>query len=144
MCECLLFMFDLRLHVVCRNMRFRYTSLPCLLVWLSCMWLSSYCDDHQFYWWEQIGEHPAVVRMIRMIQLDGLDEYWAQYGAHRWRIYLLCFSLICTRLRIISSLVYFCFRPCGVSFLFYGCVWETVYFISQFRTLWIIMYGVFH
>jgi len=25
-----------------------YSSLPCLLVWLSCMWFLSFCDDHQF------------------------------------------------------------------------------------------------
>jgi len=25
-----------------------YSSLPCLLVWLSCMWFFSFCDDHQF------------------------------------------------------------------------------------------------
>jgi len=87
-------MFDLRLHVDCFDISFLYTSLPCWLVWLSCMWLFSYCDDHQFYWCEQIGEHLAVVMMIGMIQLDGLDGYWVHYGAHRWRIYLLCFSYL--------------------------------------------------
>jgi len=25
-----------------------YSSLPCLFVWLSCMWFFSLCDDHQF------------------------------------------------------------------------------------------------
>jgi len=31
----------------------------CFVVWLYCMWLFS-CDDHQFNWWEQMGEVPAV------------------------------------------------------------------------------------
>ena len=72
----------LRLHVDCSDIIFLYTSLPCLLVWLSCVWLFSYCDDHQFYLCEQIGEPLVVVMMIGMIQLDGLDGYWAHYGAH--------------------------------------------------------------
>ena len=30
-----------------------------------------------------MGEPLAVVMMIGMLQLDGLDGYWAHYGAHR-------------------------------------------------------------
>ena len=96
----------LRLHVDCCDIRFLYSSLPCLRVLLSCMWFFSYCDDHRFYWCEQMGELLAVVMMIGMLQLDGLHEYWAHSGAHRWRIYLLCF-LVCTRLITISSPVFY-------------------------------------
>jgi len=41
-----------------------------------------------------MGESLAVVMMIGMLQPDGLDGYWAHCGAHRWRIYLLCFSCL--------------------------------------------------
>jgi len=50
-----------------------------------------------------MGEPLVVVMMIGMLQIDGLDEYWAHSRVHCWRIYLLCF-LVCTKLITFSSL----------------------------------------
>ena len=126
----------LRLHVDYCDIRFLYSSLPCLRVWLSCIWFFSYWDDNRFYWCEHMGEPLAVV-MIGMLQLDGLDEYWAHFGAHRWRIYLLCF-LVCTRLITISSLVFYVLGRVGPLLCLWLCK-GTEYFISpNLRTLWIL------
>jgi len=101
------------------------------------------CDDHRFYWCEQTWELLAVVVVIGMLQLDGLDEYWAHYGAHRWRIYLFWFFLICTRPSIISSLVYFVLDRVGPLLCFMDMLGYIVFHTPNLRTLWIFMYVAF-
>ena len=118
----------LALHVDCCDIRFFYTSLPCLLVWLSCMWFFSYCDDHRFYWCEQMWELLAVIMMIGMLQLDGLDGYWAHYGAIA-KGFISYDFLVCTRPSTISSLVYFVLDRVRPLLCFWIC-WGTKYFLS--------------
>jgi len=40
------------------------------------------CDDHQPCWCEHMREPLAVVMIMGMLQLDGLDGYWAHCEAH--------------------------------------------------------------
>ena len=43
-------------------MNYFYSSLPCLLVWLSCMWFFFFCDDHQFIDVSRCERHSRSTR----------------------------------------------------------------------------------
>jgi len=52
-----------------------YSSLPCLLVWLSCIWFFSFSDDHQFIDVSRCKRHSRSTGegMISLHSLLGLD-----------------------------------------------------------------------
>jgi len=73
-----------------------------------------------------------VVMMIGMIQLDGLDGYWAHYGPITEEFVCYAF-LICTRPSTISSLVYFVLGRVGPLLCFMNMLgYDTLYLKSLY------------
>jgi len=105
-----------------------------------------YCNDHQFYWCEQMWGPLAVIWIIGMRQLDGWDEYWAHYGAHHWRILFNYVSFVRTRLSIVicffSVLCLDRVEPllCNLG----KCLAYCMPAYSKLRTLWLFMYVTFY
>ena len=80
-------MLGLKWPVNCYKMRFLYTSLPFACLYVVCGTL--FCDDHQPCWCEHMWEPLAVVMLIRMLQLDGLDRVGPTVGTTTGRFYVV-------------------------------------------------------
>jgi len=118
------------LHVDYRDIRILYSSLPLFVVWLSCMWFFSYCDDHRFYWCEQMGGLLAVVTVMEMLRLDGLDGTRPLWGPSLKDFISLDFLAWTRPSTIICFFSVFLFGPCGTLFRLWTCR-STEYFMFQ-------------
>jgi len=143
-CECLLCM--LGCERVCWVPDMMIYSLAYPFVCLCVMRGLFLCNDHQPCWCEQMWEPLAVVKLIGMLQLDGLDGIGPTVGPIAGVLLLVMTFLVWTRPSMIICLSnIFLFGPCGAFFL---VTWVyLMYCIPLYpkpRTLWIFMYVMFY
>jgi len=79
------------------------------------------CNDHQYYWCEQMWEIETVVIAMEMLQRDGHGRVWAHYGALSWRSYCLDLSFRTSTWLVVFHVILW-FRQCWATLFCYGYV----------------------
>jgi len=89
------------------------------------------CDDHQFNWWEQMGEVPAVNKGMTIPQLSHLGwtlyffSSWFSLGLWPMYCFTSCYSFLFARLVFWVPLTSWCAQVVGIVLRILGFRYNT-------------------